>query len=575
MTVEKTVTTPDIVKEAQELIKKYMEYMDPIHERMIKNEEWYKLRHWNEMRNQKYSGDPEPTTAFLLSTIENKHADAMDFYPKAHFKPRHADDVEEAKRLSELVPVELEWNDFYDTWSKAWDNKLRIGCGIYAELFDPEGNNGIGASITKSIDPINFYCDPFVADLKMSKGVFITELMDNDEFLSKYPEASQTRASKLFEPKHYIAETTRDTADMTLIIDYYYLKKNESGQTVVHYLKFAGDEKLYWSEESEDYQNGYYEMDQYPFELDVLYEEKDNIFGFGMIDVVKSPQIYIDKLDQIILTNTLAHSRKRFFFKESAGISEEDMLDPSKVFIKVNNLGEEHIREWEVRPTDQGVYSHRKEKIAELKEISSTTEFSRGETGGGVTAAQAIAMLQKASGKTSRVMIAKSYQVFSKVMYLKIENFRQFYDVPRQFRVDDTAEPEGFRFSEFDNKNLQYQPMDALKNEEVKYRKPVFDIRVEPERQDPFSQAAQNELAKELYQLGIFTPEFAVQAEIALNLMNFEGRDQVIEKVKQNNQMVQVIQTLQKQNFEMKMVIQGLTGKNMGVQMPNKGVQGN
>lgn len=578
MSLEKTKETPDVINRAQELLKKYMDYMTPIHEKMIENEQWYKSRHWEYIRNQKYKDDPEPTTAFVLSTVLQKHADAMDYYPKPNLLPRAADDTDEAKRLSEIIPVELEWNDFYDTWDKVWYDKLKLGSGIYGVLFDPNANNGIGGNVIKSIDPINFYCDPFVSKLSDSKGVFISALIDKEDFAAQFPDNSIERAGKLFEPKNYLSGSKRDTTEMILVIDYYYLKANDNGEVTVQFLKFAGDEKLYWSEEDENYSQGYYAIDQYPFEIDCLYPEKDNIFGFGIIDVIKSPQIYVDKLDQIILANTFAHSRSRFFATPNAGINEEDLLDPSKPIVKVSSLREEVIREWKIEPTAVGVYNHRQEKIQELKDISSTNEFSRGETGGGVTAAQAIVALQKASGKTSRAMISKSYSVFGKVIYIYIELMRQFYDVPREYRIDDKGQGVGYRFEPFDNANIQPQVVEQFEGEngpETKYRKPVFDIKVEAEKKDPFSQAAQNEMAKELYAAGMFHPQNAIPAQVAINMMMFEDKDNVLEQIKENDQMMQMVQQMQMENQKLKAIVQGVTGQDLGVDMGGMNGNGN
>ena len=43
-----------------------------------------------------------------------------------------------------------------------------------------------------------------------------------------------------------------------------------------------------------------------------------------------------------------------------------------------------------------------------------------------------------------------------------------------------------------------------------------------------------NELAKELYNLGMFNPQMADQALLCLEMMNFEGREKIMEKIKAN-----------------------------------------
>ena len=45
----------------------------------------------------------------------------------------------------------------------------------------------------------------------------------------------------------------------------------------------------------------------------------------------------------------------------------------------------------------------------------------------------------------------------------------------------------------------------------------------------------QKELAKELYNLGFFNPEMADQAIMCLEMMSFEGKEQVIERIRSNS----------------------------------------
>lgn len=572
--------TQDIVRTAQEALRKYIDLCAPFHNRMIENEEWYKSRHWEYIRNKKYKDDPEPTTAFVLATVQNKHADAMDFYPKPNTKPRSAKDVKESKRLSEILPVELEYNDFYDTWWHVWHNKLTIGCGIYSVLFDPDGNDGVGSGAIKSIDPISFLCNPHVDNLNDSPFIFVPELITKDNFKAQYPEVDESRVGKLFEPKQYTINANNDTSDMILVIDAYYLEQDPVTRArVCHFFKFAGDELLYHSKDDPANADGYYKCGEFPFKIDQLYFEKGNIFGFGMIDAIKSPQIYIDKLDQIILANTFGHSRKRHLARKDVGINMEQYLDPSKPVVEfVGQLDENSFREIKTEPTDAAVFNHRIQKIQELKDVSSANEFSRGETGGGVTAAQAIVALQKASGKTSRADIQKSYNVFSQVIYLYIEHIRQFYDIPRDYRINDKAMADGYRFESFDNTNIKPQESTGLmiQGQEPQYRKPVFDIKVEPEKRDPFSEAAHNELSKELYGMGVFDPERIIPGTVLLSMMEFEGKERIEEMIKENakiNEQLLMGQQAMMENQKLKLIVQKLTGQDLGAQMPQEGVQ--
>ncbi len=555
-----------LLKKAQETIKKYSSESEDVKSRMVQNEEWYKARHWEQIRNDKFKNDPEPTTAFVLSTIENKHADAMDYYPVANVLPRDERDKDAAKTLSEIIPVELDWNGFRKVYSKCNYDKLKIGVGIYAVLFDPR-QSGIGSNVIRRIDPLNFYCDIYVDDINQSEMVFVAELITRDEFKRKYPDANVDNANKLFEPKDYILASKRDTSDMLLIIDAYYKTVDNAGKTMVQLLKFSGEEILY-SSEAEG--SEFYSCDVYPFVLDVLYYEKGNIFGFGLIDVIKSPQIYIDKLDQIILSNAFAHGRKKHMVRKNSAVKISDLTDPAVNVIEVEGNMDDIYKEIKQDPTDAGIYNHRQSKIEELKETSSANEFSRGETGGGVTAAQAIVALQKASGKTSRAMIADSYEAFSEIVYIYIEHMGQFYDVPRQYRVDDTKEQDGYRFVEFDNSAIKMQQEPSAIDGQPTYRKPVFDFKIVPEKEDPFSQAARNEQMKEYFTAGVFDPNRYLEAKAMLEGSTFDGKEDIERIVSENaniNQTLMAAQQAIAENQKLKMIVQQMTGQDLGAKM--------
>ena len=82
---------------------------------------------------------------------------------------------------------------------------------------------------------------------------------------------------------------------------------------------------------------------------------------------------------------------------------------------------------------------------------------------------------------------------------------------------------------------------------ELGTRIPVFDIRVTAQKSSPFSKAAQNELAKELYSLGFFRPDQGEQAMAALDMMDFEGREMVKKSVAENLQMQKQLVQMQQQ----------------------------
>ncbi len=523
--------TGEDVKKAAQLLQKYKQCKTNLERRIIENEQWWKLQHWS-LLGKTNPTDPEPASAWLFNCIANKHADAMDNFPEPCVLPREESDSSTASMLSQVLPVILEYNDFEKTYSDVWWYKLKTGTGCYGIFWNNSLSDGIGDVDIKQIDILNMFWESGIKDIQDSRNVFTVELEADEVLCSKYPQLSGKLSGASIDVARYIYDDTVDTEGKSAVVDWYY-KKNIDGRQVVHYCKFVNDTVLYASENDPLLlERGFYDHGQYPFVFDVLFSDEGTPCGFGYIDIMKNVQMYIDKLNQIILKNALQSGRRRFFISDNAGINEEEFADWSKEFVHTSgSLDERNIREIQVSQLDGSVIALLNQKIDELKETSGNRDVSQGGTAAGVTAASAIAALQEAGSKLSRDMIKSSYRAFRRVNYLIIELIRQFYDEPRCFRISGGAND--VKFSHLSN-DILYEKFALADSEGFALRKPIFDIVVSSQKDNPFSTSAQNELAKELYNLGMFNPQMADQALLCLEMMNFEGREKIMEKIKAN-----------------------------------------
>lgn len=171
-------------------------------------------------------------------------------------------------------------------------------------------------------------------------------------------------------------------------------------------------------------------------------------------------------------------------------------------------------------------------RIEELKETSGNRDFSQGGVNSGVTAASAIAALQEAGSKLSRDMVKSSYRAFVKECYLCIELMRQFYDTPRCFRI--TGESGAVFFAEFSGQRLRAHPLEPAFGMDMGLHSPEFDVQVTAAKKSTFSRLSQNEMAQQLYRLGMFVPENAVPALACLEMMDFEGIEKVRNRIREN-----------------------------------------
>ena len=309
----------------------------------------------------------------------------------------------------------------------------------------------------------------------------------------------------------------------------------------------------------------------------MLFPEEGTPIGFGYIAIMKSPQMYIDKLYQVMLENAIKATKPRFFAKKNVGINIDEFKDDTKDIVYVEgDIDEERLRQIDVQQVGGAAQNILQMKIEELKETSSNRDFSQGSTASGVTSGAAISALQEAGNKQSRDMISASYRSYRRECYLAIELMRQFYDETRSFRI--IGETGKYEFVDFNNQMMQGEPIPpAYAGQELEegyielFRKPVYDIVIKPQKRSPYSKMAQNELAKEMYNMGFFNPQLAEQSMTALELMDFDGIEAVKEKVQQGQTLMNMISQMSQELATLKSLI-GVNTPN-GVAMPVPNVQ--
>ena len=523
---------PDRLRRARQDLNRYREGKANLERRVIENEQWYRLRHWECIRRGAGS-QVEPTSGWLFNAIANKHAEAMDNYPSPNVLPREEGDREKAQALGSILPVILQQEDFEDTYDRVMDDKLKSGTGIYGIFWDPEKLEGLGDISIRRIDILNLYWEGGITDIQQSRNVFYLRLWDNDLLLERYPQLEGKLSGAAEQGNRYVYDDRVDTADKSAVIDWYY-KKRQGGKTVLHYCKFVGDTVLFATENEEDYRDrGWYDHGLYPFVLDPMFRTAGSPCGFGYIDVAKSAQEYVDRGNQAILQNLLANARPRHFIRADGAVNEEEYGDMSRDFVHVDgNLGEDSIKPISGKSLSDIYVTVIANKIDELKEVTGTRDVTTGGTVHGVTAASAIAAMQEAGSKLSRDSNMASYRAFRKVCLMAVELIRQFYDLPRAFRI--LGPQGGVEFITFSNAGLKPQDQGVELGVELGMRTPLFDIEISAEKQSPYSRLSQNEMAMQFYSAGLFDPARSTEALTALDMMDFNGKSALVEKVREN-----------------------------------------
>ena len=280
---------------------------------------------------------------------------------------------------------------------------------------------------------------------------------------------------------------------------------------------------------AEPQHRGLYDDGLYPFVFDPLFPIEGSPCGYGYVDLCKNSQTAIDILRTSFIKNVKAGATPRFFSRSDGAINEAELLDTTKAIVHVNgSLEEQFLRAIDTPGLPGNYLSVYESMISELRETSGNTESANGIYSGGVTAASSIAALQEASGKTSRDASRAAYRAYKKLVNMIVERIRQFYTLPRQFRITGQFGQE--QFVVFDNSAMRPQPM-GVGGVDMGFTQPVFDIKVEVQKKNAYTRTSQNELALQLYQLGVFNPMMAQQSMMLLDMMDFDGKDALMQKL--------------------------------------------
>lgn len=556
----------DQIRQAHELLDRYRMGKTALDARIVDEERWYQMQHDRQRQEDfiisscKDGRRPDDhvldrmmmsRSGWLFQAIWSKHNDAMDNVPEPHALPREESDKASAELLSDILPCITQRSNFRREYSLNEWCKLKHGLCAWGIFWDPSLDNGLGDISIKKVDLLKLYWAPGITDIQDSPALFIVDMVDYKLLKSQYPQMEQARrrasgSGASWPGERYPQEDAHDLTETVLVVDWYY-KVYVGGRKVTHYCKFADGVVLYASEDDPAYaETGWYAHGLYPIVMDVLYPFEDSITGFGMIALCRSPQSYIEYIDQRLAEYADWASRVRFWAKRSMGINEQDFVNLDKRIVEVEGqVDDERLRQITIGAIDPHIINLRDAKIAELKEVSGARDVNQGSSTGGVTAAAAIAALQEAGSKGSRDEIGSAYNAMELVMQQVVELMRQFYTEERSFRIllpNGQRQDGMYAYRRFSGGMIAEQPTGMGASGEVLYRKPIFDIEIVAAKMSPYSQLSQNQTMMSLFEMGALNPEAAQQALTMLAGMDFPGIDEVREDVQRGATLMDQLQ---------------------------------
>lgn len=575
------------ISKAVQTLRRYMSSKKAYDTRYKENFDTYNLMYTESADREKFKDDDgvehyklvdeNKIGAQTLHIILNKHADEMDNMPEPYLLPRAQDDEDAAKMLNSVIPCILDRNDFEETYSKEKTDKLVGGAGVYSVTWNDDLAGGLGDVLIDREDILRLFWAPHIENIQDSPHLFYVEEFEVETAKELFPQLQDISPDTMGLEEYRTYDSESKNFDKAVIVDWYY-KKNG----ILHLCKFCGEQLLFASEnEPESYPNGYYEHGLYPFVVEPCMRLKDTPVGFSYVDICRTPQRQLDGFKVDLLTNVKVNSRPRDFVNVSKLVNPNDLNDLSKEHIEVQCDPQGIALPRQVNNIANGSLTLYSDLKDEMKETTGCNDASNGHSPG-VTSGSAIAALQEAGGKISRDGCKTSYSAYKQVVRMVLELIRQFYNQPRIFRI--TGEDNSNEYIAFDNtqitnkKIVEYDeegnPLEFTdENGDILTRMPDFDIVIKAQKASPFATAANNEMMMTLYKMGAFAAENADAALIMLEGMSFEGKDKIVEQVKNNRQLLSALQDMQGKMQMMEAMLAAQAGEQAAGAMPGQQIQ--
>ena len=170
-----------------------------------------------------------------------------------------------------------------------------------------------------------------------------------------------------------------------------------------------------------------------------------------------------------------------------------------------------------------------------IKEESGANEFARGMTHAGVTSGTAIAALQEASSKRSRMAARNIHASFRRAVCQEIEIEREFTLRERcEKSVADIAGEMGGDGGALVRLSAVEKALASLGNMPAE-----FHVTVKVVKENAFSVMNNNETVFRLVSAGMITPD------VGLQLLIFDGKDQAVQLMKAKQDEMQLLAAMQ------------------------------
>lgn len=493
---EKGQVTPDIDEKERAEVKKLMNkfyQFKRVRDQESKN--W--ISYYKLFRGQQWDKRPSWKTSEIVNliwqTIQSQVPLQTDVRPKFTFLAMEPQDVPFAEIVNKICDAEWEKNNWMMVVQEIILDGYITGSGISSMMYDPLAEYGLGAPIYKSEEPLYCYPDPECTNINdsISQAFFKAAPVPTDRLKAKYPNRAHlikpdVSSDKLYRDKYemtrqfltenqsltqqmpeltYDADTVNDYSIKKTMLFECFLKPDD---IVEHSEVNDSGEKIY--KLSKKYPKGRYVCiangmilhdDELPYDDRLIpfakyinYLDPRKFWGISEVEQLASPQIILNKILSYTIDVLLYTSNPIWIVDHSADV-DTDLLNNIPGSIVEKSPGGE-VRRENGPPLNPGFTQILDRIINWFNDVSGTSDFSRGEAPGGVTAASAIEQLISASRTRIRQRMRNLDCYLKDAGRQWLNRVLQYYTAPRVYRLTNQDGSQYFMKFHIDDVETEY-----------------------------------------------------------------------------------------------------------------------
>lgn len=573
-----------LVCEAYKFLRIFKDGCNDYHDKIRDNREIVRMRDPYQDTGKKMEGEPKMLQLQTLkSTFNNCVADQLDNMPEASLLPERPGLESIAEDMSDVVRFVFNQNG-YDELHRRRVEDYFIGTALTQVIWDADMDGGKGNVAIDRWPIENFLWDPQEPDIQNARALIKMTWHPRSWFTAHYPDKAQYIGSDDAEyddaSLNNALTSISGDEDRAMLMEYWYRRYDaKKRRYTINVAMLAGGALL-------ENRTNVYDHGMYPFIMEPFNYIEGQPVGDGLIDQLAPMMRYINRYAHYIDENTRMAAKNRLLVRKNAQLDMDALTDFDQNVIEGANIDDESVRWMQSKPLNNMAAQQMLQFQTDIKQDSGQSQWTRGETAGGVTAASAISALQEAGGKITREHTLMLNQGFKKIVEQILWLVCQFYTNRQEQMITgkdgksrevlmsashlrgDDAPPEEMPPEEVLMKIDELLPgengqpglgsriRDKAKKKAAQRRKnnlapPPYTVQVQVSRRNPLRIQAQNELFIQAYTMAAQAGQ-QFPLKMLFELLTVDGKDRIMPVLDEVDQQTHMIESLIQENQMLK-----------------------